>query len=217
MHHLHGKVINYNQLNLFHGRDEFVDKKIKHLVDEKISNNDDILFTPNHHTELGWFTTYQIVIFGILSDYVKPVVVLENFKPYFDVRIPEGTQPGEFKRRMSSYQCDVKLSIKKRINGYEENGKTYATLYFNNLNTRKKTLKIIRDNGYITSRDDRNHIERVINRDYGFEWCTWNTISNYKYTRNSELTRVKDCFIVDINNITEYKGEKSIESRTTKL
>lgn len=94
-HNLHGKVISYNQiLSHIPKRNKFLDNLTIQENDAIIEKGDPILFLPTylHETKLQdekyKKAVYKIILMGILTDGRKINVILDDIKPYFEVRIP---------------------------------------------------------------------------------------------------------------------------------
>jgi len=207
----HNQVISYNQLNEFLPcRDAFIDKKTHSIIDNKIKNNEEIMFLPTyiHETLLQDIQyekyKYKIVLMGVLQSGKRATFILDNIKPYFEVRIPSADNDGHIKvgygasatyYTESEYIYEVRSLLNndsvtkptstiivkgKPFRYFQEERNKFLRFYYDKIKSRAAAIKLVRKNNYETTHDDMSNYPRVVCRDYLATFSSWSKIAKYK-------------------------------------
>lgn len=234
MTHLHGKIINYSELDIIPNREFYLNKKdIDHTnaiiypnqLREGYDNSSpikDLLFLPNDfkiiHERINNKLVINFLVFGILPDGRKTALILEGTDIYFDVKKPLDMETFEFNQIINSIYREndwdarglyTKIKLKSG-KGYSNIKNDYYRLFFKTTWSRKKTLNhIINVLKWETFTDDTSHLERVISRDYKFNWCSWNVIKKFKSYKKESVCKLPKIFRADIRDLIEIKYDIS--------
>jgi DNA polymerase elongation subunit (family B) len=228
---LHGKIITFNgidSLSCLPKRSDFIDTALSNKVDKLIrdikntGSMEPLLFMPNSfkefHEKVDSVLTYSILIFGILLDGRKTAVILEGFKPYFDVEKPSNISESAFVAKINSIveeqysSSSSELLHKNGFECYEYNKRIFIRVYFTNLWNRKKALKyFVETLQYDTRTDDDTHIERVLCRDNLMQWGTWNNINKFKTFKAEAVCKIPT-FRINYLNFATYEGDLTTDS-----
>ena len=206
-------------------------------VSKKIKDKSPLLFLPTYlfetHLQDAKYSKscYKIVLVGILSDGRKATVVLNDIRPYFEVRIPtednEGLvkdpngkkcTPQQFKENLiakinkEEISTPTKTSVfkAKPFKYYQEHLNEWVRFYYIKTSHKSKAnrqaaIKYIRDAGYETATDDLNNYYRVVCRDYLTSFSTW--VELIKYDK-ADIDQLKGLvFSANIEDYIPYKKE----------
>jgi DNA polymerase elongation subunit (family B) len=219
---LHNKVISYNDIKkILPDRPAFLDKKERCHIDNIIKNCKPLLFLPTylyetHLQDIKYEKAhYKIILMGVLLDGRKISVVLDNIKPYFEVRLKDGDK--EFIKKQISDIINIletnELTIPddyipmkfKPFKYYQKNKSWFLRLSYNKLKNRKLAIEELRKHKYETATDDLNSYYRVVCRDYLTTFSSWAILTNYK---TDELSNIKgDVIRVHIDNYKSFNLE----------
>jgi DNA polymerase elongation subunit (family B) len=223
----HRKVIDFCAIDTLPTRDDFIDAKLNKRDEKLIAAGEPILFlpAPMHQTSL-WDQEskgkdnkayYVLILFGTSESGKRMTVVIENFRPYFMVRIPDSDidKPDEFSELLltklnstkDTKALGVRVEYYKRYKGYEENKRPYVIIEFAKLRNRNKAIDVVRrDLNYETASDDfsAEAYHRVVSRDTNISLTQWLEISNYQYTEDTNF--YENVFKVDYRNVKTYQG-----------
>ena len=226
MAHLHGKIIDFSELDIIPTRDNYLNKKDIDHTDAIIYPNEskegydinspikDLLFLPNDfkiiHERINNKLAINFLVFGIFPDGRKTALILEGVDIYFDVKKPIDMENFEFTRIINNISRENRWNIiYKKINyrngkGYSDKKYDYYRLLFKTSWSRKKALTyVINILKWETFTDDNSHLERVISRDYKFNWCNWNVITKFKSYKKESICKLPKTFRVDIRDLRE--------------
>lgn len=209
---LHGRVITYGQIKNIPSRNSFLNKKIYQKTNEKISNNEPLLFMPNdlHETHLQEMqyekAKYCIVLFGVFLDGRRATIVLTGIKPYFEVIVPIGHNATDTSVKLNEqlicdkYSCpeNYKIFKARQFKGYSKDKRYFIRFYFNKTNTRKEAITKMSNLGYETTSDDISSYYRVVCRNYLTTFSSWVYLNEYKIRTYNSLQGT--VFAVDIND-----------------
>lgn len=219
---LHNKVISYNDIKKFlPDRAAFLDKKERANIDSIISEYKPLLFLPTYLYETHLQDVkyekahYKIILMGVLLDGRKISIVLDNIKPYFEVKLKDGDK--EFIKKQISDIIQILESNElttpedynpakfKPFKYYQKNKSWFLRLYYSKLKNRKTAIEELRKHKYETTTDDLNSYYRVVCRDYLTTFSSWAILTNYTTT---ELSNIKgDIIRVDIDNYKAFNLE----------
>lgn len=208
-------------------RYEYLNPEDYAKINEKLNNNEDMLFLPTYlketHMQDKMYdkAKYKIILNGIFTDGRRVNVIIDDIEPYFEVRIPKPDDDNKIKvgrglsaeylseseyinkLRLLLNNDDITTPIKtSRIKGkpfkyYQDYKNTYIRFYYIKTKNRKIAIKTVRQAGYETAHDDEGSYYRVVCRDYLTTFSMWAVLTNYKET-------TVDLF-QDKNNINTYR------------
>lgn len=244
----HGKVLYYEDTKKFvknlPKRSDFLDENVRKVVKKNIKEDKPILFLPNQtidlHVKDNGRLQYKLLLIGILRDGTKASVVLNNIKPYFDIKLPDDFHIDEVDKyvlnvlkRNSFYYTETELLKAFPFKKFQIEESTFVRIYFNTLHSRSKTLRFVIDNLFtyinkngeqITSKfetasDDLTCYYRVVSRTYKFKLCDWNVVKNYEIDESEDYFKnkcIKYTFLIDCKDITDIQnlGAKSINTQS---
>lgn len=241
MEKYHGKIVNYSSTKEFLEslpiRSDFIDKSESNNIAKLITNKKPILFLPNDviethssENENGYKTfVYKLLLIGILQDGQKAAVVLNNIKPFMDVKVPDNTNLFDFKEKLIAIlkvnKCRPASADEIRkypFKHFQENESDYIRIYFNTAFNRKQAIEYILENEYeyfdnkgdkqsiklATASDDKTYYYRKVGREYKFKFCDWNQIESYELDTKQEYCKpecVKYTFKVDVDSFKDIK------------
>lgn len=199
-HNMHGTIINYTSkqsLSIIPTRSQLLDAATFKDVSNTIRDIDagnrvkKLYFLPNDfkefHEKDNGCLRYKLLLYGILKDGRKASVVIDDIKPYLEIRKPKSMSDSEFYDAVSDALTNLNINSstmskirKKSFEEFEIEPQLYIHIVFNTLWDRKKILDYAHKSmRWKTTSDDSNHFERVICRDGHRKICTWNDITNY--------------------------------------
>lgn len=211
---LHGKLINYSQIdNVKKFRNDFLDAGIRKKVSKAIKNREPVFFLPNTvgETHVGpdkYDKKFKIYLMGILNDGRKALVILDDIKPYFYVRVnakcknkPEEfldavldelktvTQEEKDNNRAwlnkKMFPTETEIVYKRRLKEYEHEKHPYIKLIYDNNQNRVNAIRKLQKLGrVILGHDDVTHYHRVFSRDNDIPLSKWVTLNNYERTHD---------------------------------
>lgn len=93
---LHGQVILYEDIDKIPSLEKFLDKDITERVQNDMNHRKPLLFMPNGtwdekpmQEEEYSKSKYKLVVFGILENGERRTIVINDIKPYFEIKIPD--------------------------------------------------------------------------------------------------------------------------------
>ena len=209
---LHGNIIIYRNSESL----DVIPKRNSNIpLDSKI------LFMPNcvkviHEKNTDEkYSSFKVMMFGVLLNGVKTAVVLEGFKPYFTIRKPIDIDEKKFREKIERIVSEhgirnwsMEIIYGKSFQCYEEHKSMYIKLVFTSAWDRGKILKYINTTLHMdTTDDDPNHLERVLCRDSNFSMTSWCVINSYKSYKKESISCIDKIFRADYRNIAEYTGD----------
>lgn len=241
----HGKVIHFENnkafLDKLPRRRDFIDRSLSR--DAVIKSGDPIEFLPNDVLEqhsrdnLDQSNTlsYKLILFGIIPDGSKVAVVIENIKPFFDIRTPKAIKPDMFEQRIVGtlkanqiYAARTEVIKRYPFKYFQERESDYIRLYFNSLHQRNKAIRYVADHDFEyvsddavsqrvqleTASDDTSGHWRKVSREYKFRLCAWNIVSNYKLDTGTftKSQSVRYTFRIDSSGIEDLSNKIDIQS-----
>lgn len=158
---------------------------------------------------------YKIALFGILKSGEKVTVVLNDIKPYFEIRVPEGQTASRVLQRARDICEDERLDLDHTSTSEGLSFKkfddraTFIQLHFKSTARRKKAIEIFRRHKFETAHDDLTNYYNVVCRDWMCSFTTWSVLRNYRVARNHPMFTTDLVFDVDMkdDNYTTYKGD----------
>jgi DNA polymerase elongation subunit (family B) len=219
---LHGRVIDYNSIKNIPSRNAFLNQDTHKQITDDISTGKPLLFMPNdlHETHLQdkkySKSEYRIALFGAFLDGRRATVVIKGVKPYFEVRMVNGSGLSRNDSSESDFSADAEdlydklkehkyaapesyeIFKAKKFKGFSETRSTYVRFYFLKLKTRREAIKEVRSLGFETTSDDSSCYYRVVCRDYLTTLSSWVYLSDYKIRTYSSIRGI--VFEVDITN-----------------
>lgn len=206
-----GKIINFEDSEKFSEklpkRIDFINPEEHQVLKKNIEEKNPIYFLPNDVIDYHWsdpkqknWFFYKLVLIGIAQDGSKMGIILENIKPFFDLRVPEGISDSDFLENIKHILNNNKIypesiNLIKHFPGkyFQETETSYYRIRFNNNYSRVKSIKYFRENyfefinaeGEIklileTSNDDLTCYHRKIARELRFNLTGWNQVRNYR-------------------------------------
>src|SRR6185437_14623527 len=236
----HGKLVYFEEteefLNALPKRKDFIDKAAYFALKKGIAEKKTMLFFPNdvleQHFKEGNNLVYKLILIGITRDGSKAVVVLENIKPYFDIKVPVGLSDAEFQDKIiilsktnKFYPIGYDFVNKTPFKYFQEKESNYLRVNFNTLTARNKLLNFIIEHEfeYIdekgqklktkldTASDDLSCHYRKINREYKFKLCDWNVVQNYEIDTSSRYCKDYCVEWVFRTDVVKFRDIKKIE------
>jgi len=169
-----------------------------------------LLFNPVDVWDQTYGESYQISMYGVLTNGQKARVNITNVNPSFDVEIPENYNSDDFAVMLYNIfkTRDLEMSyqstpiLQKTFRGFTEPLR-WLRVHFKKLKERNEALSIIKGK-YHTGNDDGGNFRPPHNgyplkaaRENGFSLSSWNVISNYKVIKDGFPTVIE----VDMRNI----------------
>jgi len=222
---LRGKVITFDEIGCLPPRIKFLEQQIVDRDRAILATKVDFEFLPINVKEI-WlpekdgrfamdkyaFRMYKIAMYGVLRSGEKITVVLDGIQPFFEIRIK-----GDERKFMEGVQTKILESMSK-CKGTEiihnqattkeyQDFASFVVLKFNSTGERSKLLKIMIDAGYETYHDDSSCYYRVVNRDLGFPWTSWITVSQYVVVKNHPFFGTMWTVCVNYKNIDAFQDD----------
>ena len=236
---LHGRVINYSDINNLPDRTTFLDSKKKSEIDTIINEGKSLPFIPasicenslpDDHTNKYSKWRYKLIMFGTLPDGRSVTVVVNGIEPYVYVRIPNKFQNSTVNRYLFKSQLESELNIgkiayeeiqiiqKKEFLGFDKSAYFLKIIFSKTTGKgRGDALKLIHQKRWKTATDDRSGYYKVPVRDNKITVSSWLKLEKYKveHGTNSNTQDInsyfKDelIFQISIDNVKPYT-EKEI-------
>jgi len=216
-------------------RADFTDLESRNQLKSQIDKQEPILFMPNDvkeiHNNKSSRLEYKILLFGILKDGSKASVVITGIEPFFDLKFPDGIDSFEFGNLLdfifSNQNNKIYCIRREEVSQYpfkyfSEEPSKYFRLYFRTLQARRRCLEYFLKNNFTytckgvsktvrlqTASDDLSCYYRKAAREYKFELCGWNQISNYEVVNDNTYTKkisVPNTFEVNVKNFINAKS-----------
>ncbi len=222
---MHGKIIYYPKdkkqasefINLLPKRNDYLNADKLAVIKENVKLCKPLLFLPNDVVELNIKINgkmqYKLLLIGILTNGSKASVVLENIYPFFDIQVPKDTETFDFEasvkkifQNQNVYYRNIDVIKKYPFKGFQEEKSDYLRVSFYTLFSRTKALKyVLESEKWETASDDKSCYYRKVAREYRFQLCNWNEISNYTIDESMQYCKrnqVEFTFLVDVNDFT---------------
>lgn len=209
---LHGTVIKYSDIDdIAKFRNDFLDPEIRKKVSKTIKDKAPVYFLPNTvgETHIGsdkYDKTFKIYMIGILNDGRKALVILNDIKPFFYVRVHKDfvKKPDQFLAivldelktvtqeekdnnrawlNKKMFPVDTEIVYKRRLKEFEPEKHPYIKLIYDNNQNRINAIRKLQKIGkVILGHDDVTHYHRVFSRDNDIPLSKWVTLNNYERT-----------------------------------
>ena len=138
---------------------------------------------------------YALRLYGPMPDGSKACVTVTGIRPFFDVQLPAGAEPGAFEQLLRALLAESPPAICERVQAYPDHGYReapvpFARLAFDNLPDRKRALESVAAaiadpgsplRGAATKSDDRSSYYRKAARELGLPLSDWAVLSNYEH------------------------------------
>lgn len=208
------KVIRFNDCHLIPKRIDLINQVQRQHVDKLIQTSNKLNFMPTYLYEMNVqdkkyvSAEYKILLFGVLSDGRRTVVMLDGIKPHFDVRVPDEMQNkksadvwaqtliDDMKSCLDKYDATKRrfeISDFEVIDTYRpirylpvETKCYYVRIYFTKSNHRKDAISYIRSKNHQTACDDAQYY-RIVCRNRRITFSSWCTLDKYVSDENSRL------------------------------
>jgi DNA polymerase elongation subunit (family B) len=219
VHHLHNTVINVENINIntikqdLCNRNDLLDPKDVKLIENKVKNNDNIIFLGNDLSEGFPSRGYKLVIYGILPCGSKVALEINDIEPYIDIQGDNNlsrhinmvnTRSLLLKEKLE--YSDIEVNKGKPFILYNEQECYFIRIYFKTIKNRKDAIQYFHTKKVTTYNNDISCYYRVVARDYKINLTSWNIISNYKTIFNSYVYKSKYHIKVSINDIKPYEN-----------
>lgn len=206
----HNKKIKYSELEQYDyifDRYNYIDKKEYDKTLSKLNKKKPIYFKPISLNEINlpddncFLYSYKLILTGILISGEKVCVILNNIKPWFDVKINNKekqinlvcekliqkiktflnqiTLPYERKTPLENEFDSYEILQGKPLKWFQEHKNYYIRLKFNKTKYRNMIIKYLRENNYETANDDLSSFYKVVGRSYGLSFSSWSILKNY--------------------------------------
>lgn len=215
-------------------RTDFIDQKAHALIEKSIAADKNLLFLPNtlleQHFREGGKMVYKLMLMGVMQGGAKAAVVLNNIKVFFDVRVPNGSDPKKFEQavRKAFREDEVYCNSIEHLSMFpfkyfHEEPVPYLRIYFSTIHARKKGLTLISKGGFSyfdeageeavakdleTANDDSSCYYRKVAREYKFKLAGWNLIRKYKQATPGKYTKENSyqfVFEVDVEDFIDIE------------
>lgn len=174
-------------------REDLVARAAGPNVDRHVRERKPVFFLPVDIEEQSDYHSgearYAVHMFGPLLDGSRAHVVVEGVEPHFDVRVPDGTPPGEFEPVLRAQIAaaglyDFRLEALRLLpwRGYRREPVPYVRVHCRELAGRKKALEAAREARYETADDDRKSYYRAFARHQRLPLTDWLVIQGYRVT-----------------------------------
>lgn len=220
VHYLHNTILDIENVNIHQlkeelcSREDLLNKHEVKLIENKIKNQEDLLFMGNDISENFPSNRYQLIIYGILPCGSKTVLEINGIEPYIDIQGDKLLSQHEniVKTRSILMSENLEYSTLKINKGkpfilYNEEESDFIRIYFKSLKNRKDAMKYFQHKKITTYNNDISCYYRVVARDYQLNLTSWNIISNYKVIFNSYLYKSKYHIKINFNDIKPYENE----------
>ena len=220
LHNLHNtklSIINNNLkpiLQQLCNRDDLLDNTNKNIIENRIKNNNELLFLGNDHKESSSFKEYKIILYGILPCGSKTTLEIEGIVPYIDVKgnnlISKLENIKKIKKLLKENELkyiNIEINEGKEFILYNEHNSYFIRIYFKTLQNRLTVIEYFWKNNIITYNNDKYSYFRVAARNYKINLASWNILKKYQIIYNSNIYKSKYHIKVNINDIYAYKDE----------
>lgn len=222
-----GKVIDFEQVGYLPFRKDFIDEKIWNKEQRMLDKRKKILFLPGplHEMSLQDLSDgstdkrayYVIAMFGILESGRRVTVIIENFRPYFAVRVPKADRDKaeSFKEQLllrlnensKTKALSAEIKMLKRYIGYEEKPYPYVIITFAKTYNRKEAIKLCRTTlNYTTGYDDPTNYSHTFSRDTDISLTQWLELDNYNVVEDPNF-KDEQVIKVSYTNVKTYDGK----------
>lgn len=212
-------------------RNSFIPKDKYDAVEALIRKQNPLPFLPSYLYETTTFNYEskehyaKIVLNGIFPDGRRANVLLEDFEPYFEVRIPHESDPLDetlrgkdfnekqyiakivniIKREKQTTPSRSTIINAKPFKWYRNYNCKFIRFYYNNLKSRSAAINLMRKHSYETATDDLGSYYRVLSRDNLIPFATWAVLKAYEQTTIKNIKGT--VFRVSINDYARYNDE----------
>lgn len=193
-------------------RDSYLNKIDLNKVHNRVLKKHDLLFLANDVNESLIFENYRLIIHGILQCGSKTTVIINNLYPYVDLVYDESKDDKENINYLKSLFKNEKLikmlkgksidfkSIKivegKKFMYFAEKNSKFIRIYFNKLYHRICFIRLLNKLEIESFNNDVSNYHRVVSRTYEINLSSWNLLTNYSLSRNSNY---KSKYVINLN------------------
>lgn len=193
-------------------RDSYLNKIDLNKVHNRVLKKHDLLFLANDVNESLIFENYRLIIHGILQCGSKTTVIINNIYPYVDLVYDESKDDKENINYLKSLFKNEKLikmlkgksidfkSIKivegKKFMYFAEKNSKFIRIYFNKLYHRICFIRLLNKLEIESFNNDVSNYHRVVSRTYEINLSSWNLLTNYSLSRNSNY---KSKYVINLN------------------
>ncbi len=231
---MHGRVINYSDIDSLPCRNNFLDGDRKREVDRIIENNEPLSFIPAAIAENSLPTDvdnkyskwrYKLILFGTFQDGRSATVIIDDIEPYVYVRIPDEFQESTTKRYLFKSELEgdmnrqrisceeMHIVKKKEFLGFDKEA-YFVKVVFSKVSgkARREALKLFDDKKWKTATDDKTKYYKIPIRDRKSTISSW--IKLKKYTVDEDNPYFKDKFVyhVSMDDIEPHTSEEILSS-----
>lgn len=175
-----------------------------------------LLFMPIEVMDIQYNWKYYMLLSGIVRGGAKAVVLVEGIEPRFDVRVPPGISPDNFRQLLADWyrehcgpRCGplrTEVTMLYPPKEFSEHKIPYIRVYNDSANRRSKQIKFTHGNEFIyyndtshanasvyleTANDDLSCYYRMISRENKLRLASWMMISDYVNMRATGENFVK--------------------------
>lgn len=216
----YNSVIDLTSMNELPTRRKFIDRPLDKQIVRAQNEGENFMFLPCTTYEMTlWYEgveKYVLVLFGISESGNKQIVVIEEIKPFFVIRIPENRkhEPETYREYISAKisedkfrkPCRTKIHMARRYIGYEEDEYPYVLLEFNTLKARRAAFYYVtKELNLDTGWDDPRDYPRVVSRNHNLSLTQWLEVE--KYTIEDDPHFKLPIIKVTVDTIKTYKGK----------
>ncbi len=227
MQTFNGKCISITNTNQLQkngiDRNNFLDKKLKSIVADKIKNNEDILFLGNDISEPIKKQTYCIYMHGITPCGTKTTVIINGIEPYADIRVNDKETVQQAQTRIKDYVAgtfddNIEISKMEVITAkdfmfYNHVKSKFIRVYFTILGMLTTFITYCKNKNIKTYSNTTSSYYRVVARIHEFNLSGWNIIRNYtKIAKNRSISKAEYVFEIDIADIIGIHDDDEILS-----
>ncbi len=212
---------------------------IEGSVAEDIKAGKPVLFCSNttfenHYRNERNNLTYCLSLIGVLRDGSKAAVVITDCPVFFEVRVPDNTDPTCFMENLREliigaelYLVGCEIVMRKPFKLFNINPIPYIRLLFNTTHQRTKALAAVRsgfkytdlmgkdqtlknpETGYDDSTSSASKYFRQMARMFKFNVAGWNTVSKYTIDTDTyfKSSHISYTLVISVSDIESIQGK----------